>query len=144
MFLFKRVHSLAFLKVSTTLAIFVLIPFFISDYWIYVFSLAFYYVVMAVSWNLLGGYTGQFSLSHHTFAMIGCDAVESKSKFINEKWTFVKQPAQNASFQFKIYDAQFKIESGMNEYVQQFIRLMKVNPSGEDIFLGGNYIRETC
>jgi len=30
-----------------------------------------YYVIMAVTWNLLGGYTGQFSLSHHTFAMIG-------------------------------------------------------------------------
>ena len=26
---------------------------------------------MAASWNLLGGYTGQFSLGHHTFAMIG-------------------------------------------------------------------------
>ncbi|HEU4367252.1 MAG TPA: branched-chain amino acid ABC transporter permease [Methylomirabilota bacterium] len=30
-----------------------------------------YYVVLAVGWNLLAGYTGQFSLAHHTFAGIG-------------------------------------------------------------------------
>jgi len=34
-------------------------------------TITFYYVVMAITWNLLGGYTGQFSLSHHTFALIG-------------------------------------------------------------------------
>jgi branched-chain amino acid transport system permease protein len=28
-------------------------------------------VVLAVGWNLLAGYTGQFSLAHHTFAGIG-------------------------------------------------------------------------
>ena len=30
-----------------------------------------YYVIMAASWNLLAGYTGQFSLAHHTFAGLG-------------------------------------------------------------------------
>lgn len=30
-----------------------------------------YYVVLAIGWNLLAGYTGQFSLAHHTFAGIG-------------------------------------------------------------------------
>ncbi|HEX2440439.1 MAG TPA: branched-chain amino acid ABC transporter permease [Methylomirabilota bacterium] len=30
-----------------------------------------YYVILAVGWNLLAGYTGQFSLAHHTFAGIG-------------------------------------------------------------------------
>ena len=64
-------------KTYKTIAIIVLIlglaglPRLISDYWIYVLTLAFFYTVMAASWNLLGGYTGQFSLAHHTFAMIG-------------------------------------------------------------------------
>ena len=30
-----------------------------------------YYVILAIGWNLLAGYTGQFSLAHHTFASIG-------------------------------------------------------------------------
>ena len=30
-----------------------------------------YYVILAVGWNLLAGYTGQFSLAHHTFAGLG-------------------------------------------------------------------------
>jgi branched-chain amino acid transport system permease protein len=47
------------------------LPFFLADYWIYSLTITFYYVAMAVTWNLLGGYTGQFSLSHHTFAVIG-------------------------------------------------------------------------
>jgi branched-chain amino acid transport system permease protein len=64
-------------QLTKTTAIIVLIlglaflPKLISDYWIYVLTLAFFYTVMAASWNLLGGYTGQFSLAHHTFAMIG-------------------------------------------------------------------------
>src|SRR5207302_5803982 len=30
-----------------------------------------YYTVLAASWNLLAGFTGQFSLAHHAFAAIG-------------------------------------------------------------------------
>jgi branched-chain amino acid transport system permease protein len=52
----------------------IIFPFFAGDYWIYVFTIAYYYAVMAVSWNLIGGYTGQFSLCHHTFALIGAYA----------------------------------------------------------------------
>jgi branched-chain amino acid transport system permease protein len=37
----------------------------------HVFTTSLYYVVLAVGWNLLAGYTGQFSLAHHTFAGIG-------------------------------------------------------------------------
>ena len=48
-----------------------LLPLGISDYWRYVLTIAFFYIIMASSWNLLAGYTGQFSLGHHTFAMIG-------------------------------------------------------------------------
>ena len=53
------------------LLIAMILPFFLADYWIYSLTITLYYVVMAVTWNLLGGYTGQFSLSHHTFAVIG-------------------------------------------------------------------------
>ena len=53
------------------LLIAIFLPFFLADYWIYSLTITLYYVVMSVTWNLLGGYTGQFSLSHHTFAVIG-------------------------------------------------------------------------
>jgi len=62
------------LKVFGLLLLFLVaitLPFFITDYWIFVFTLACYYTILAASWNLLGGYTGQFSLGHHTFALIG-------------------------------------------------------------------------
>jgi branched-chain amino acid transport system permease protein len=36
-----------------------------------VLTISFYYVILALGWNLLAGYTGQFSLAHHTFAGIG-------------------------------------------------------------------------
>ena len=53
------------------IAIALLLPVGLSDYWQYVLTVALFYVIMAVSWNLLGGYTGQFSLAHHSFGMIG-------------------------------------------------------------------------
>lgn len=49
----------------------IILPLHATDYWIYVFTVAYYYAIMASSWNLIGGYTGQFSLCHHTFALIG-------------------------------------------------------------------------
>ncbi len=49
----------------------IIMPYFVIDYWVYVLYVAFYYTVMAASWNLLGGVTGQFSLGHHTFSLIG-------------------------------------------------------------------------
>ena len=42
-----------------------------SEYQTHVFTTSLYYVILAVGWNLLAGYTGQFSLAHHTFAGIG-------------------------------------------------------------------------
>jgi branched-chain amino acid transport system permease protein len=53
------------------LLIALILPLYLPDYWIHSFTITFYYVVMAATWNLLGGYTGQFSLSHQTFALIG-------------------------------------------------------------------------
>lgn len=42
-----------------------------GEYQTHVLTTCLYYVILAVGWNLLAGYTGQFSLAHHTFAGIG-------------------------------------------------------------------------
>ena len=47
------------------------LPWAVSEYQTHVFTTCLYYVVLAVGWNLLAGYTGQFSLAHHTFAGLG-------------------------------------------------------------------------
>lgn len=47
------------------------LPWAVSEYHLHVLVTCFYYVVLAIGWNLLAGYTGQFSLAHHTFAGIG-------------------------------------------------------------------------
>ena len=47
------------------------LPWALSEYHTHILALSAYYVVLAVGWNLLAGYTGQFSLAHHTFAGIG-------------------------------------------------------------------------
>jgi len=47
------------------------LPWAVSEYQTHVLTTSLYYVVLAVGWNLLAGYTGQFSLAHHTFAGLG-------------------------------------------------------------------------
>ena len=47
------------------------LPWAVSEYQTHVLTTSLYYVILAVGWNLLAGYTGQFSLAHHTFAGIG-------------------------------------------------------------------------
>ena len=42
-----------------------------SEYHTHVLTISLYYVIVCVGWNLLAGYTGQFSLAQHTFAGIG-------------------------------------------------------------------------
>lgn len=46
-------------------------PLFLNDYWQHIMIVCMYYVILASSWNLLAGYTGQFSLAHQTFAALG-------------------------------------------------------------------------
>jgi branched-chain amino acid transport system permease protein len=46
-------------------------PTWLSPYRQNVVIISMYYVIMAASWNLLSGYTGQFSLAHQTFAGLG-------------------------------------------------------------------------
>ena len=66
-----KLLNLKIIGLIFTFAVALLLPFGLSDYWQYVLTVAFFYVIMAASWNLIGGYTGQFSLAHHTFGMIG-------------------------------------------------------------------------
>ena len=47
------------------------VPWAFSEYHTHVFVISLYYVILALGWNLLAGYAGQFSLAHHTFAGIG-------------------------------------------------------------------------
>lgn len=57
--------------VAVAAAILALLPLVAGSFVLHVATIAFYYVILAVSWNLLAGYTGQFSLAHHAFAAIG-------------------------------------------------------------------------
>ena len=69
-----KILNLKNLGLIIVIAVALMLPLFISDYWLYVYTVAFFYAIMASSWNLLGGYTGQFSLAHHTFGMLGAYA----------------------------------------------------------------------
>jgi branched-chain amino acid transport system permease protein len=48
-----------------------LLPLALEPYALHVLTISFYYVVLAASWNLLAGMTGQFSLAHQAFAAVG-------------------------------------------------------------------------
>ena len=41
--------------------LFALVPLIVGSFMLHVLTISFYYVILAVSWNLLAGYTGQFS-----------------------------------------------------------------------------------
>ncbi len=47
------------------------LPLVAGDYWLHTAILCLFYVMMAASWNLLAGYTGQVSFAHAAFAGIG-------------------------------------------------------------------------
>ena len=66
-----KIYHLKYVTLIIAVGIAFALPLFISDYWQYVLTVAFFYAIMAASWNLLAGYTGQFSLAHHTFGMLG-------------------------------------------------------------------------
>ncbi|MBV8391783.1 MAG: branched-chain amino acid ABC transporter permease, partial [Alphaproteobacteria bacterium] len=67
---FVRWPRVAGVAVPLVLGLAVL-PLFIGSYAVHVLTVAFYYAILAASWNLLAGMTGQFSLAHQTFAAIG-------------------------------------------------------------------------
>ncbi|MBW1774713.1 MAG: branched-chain amino acid ABC transporter permease [Deltaproteobacteria bacterium] len=51
--------------------LFSLLPFALDDYNLHVVIVCLFYTMMASSWNLLAGYTGQVSFAHAAFAGIG-------------------------------------------------------------------------
>ena len=61
-----------FLACLLFLAIVALVPLWVSSpYWRGLFVVSMYFALLAIAWNLLAGYTGQFSLAPTAFAMIG-------------------------------------------------------------------------
>src|SRR6516165_8251330 len=46
-------------------------PFFAGGFTLHLLTTGLYYTILAASWNLLAGFTGQFSLAHHAFAAVG-------------------------------------------------------------------------
>ena len=46
-------------------------PLITGEFVVHVLTIGAYYVILAVSWNLLAGFTGQFSLAQHAFAAVG-------------------------------------------------------------------------
>jgi branched-chain amino acid transport system permease protein len=47
------------------------VPLFVGEFAVHVLAISAYYVILAASWNLLAGFTGQFSLAQHAFAALG-------------------------------------------------------------------------
>ena len=54
------------------LAGFACLPLVLGPYWLNSAIVGLFYVMMATSWNLLAGFTGQVSFAHAAFAGIGC------------------------------------------------------------------------
>jgi len=69
-FAFVDWRRLAWVAVPLLLALAAL-PAVLGTYLVHVVTLSFYYTILAASWNLLAGMTGQFSLAQQTFAAIG-------------------------------------------------------------------------
>lgn len=61
-----------FVSSLAVLVLVALLPAFLtSDYWRGVLIVSMYFAMLAAAWNLLAGYTGQFSLAPAAFGMIG-------------------------------------------------------------------------
>lgn len=59
------------LVTAAAAAILAVLPQFASSFAVHVLTTSLYYTILAASWNLLAGFTGQFSLAHQGFAAIG-------------------------------------------------------------------------
>ena len=57
------------------LAVLAVVPAFVSSpYWLGILIVSIYFALLALGWNLLAGFTGQFSLAPAAFAMLGAYA----------------------------------------------------------------------
>jgi len=59
------------LPVLVGLALAVVFPFIAPSYWTHVMIIAYYYALVAASWSLIAGFSGQFSFSQVAMATIG-------------------------------------------------------------------------
>lgn len=67
----RGIHATA---VAILALMLVLLPAALSGYGVQVMTIAFYYVMLGSSWNLIAGYTGQFSVAQAALAAIGAYA----------------------------------------------------------------------
>ena len=63
----RRVAAVLAMAMPPLLAL----PLFVSEFTAHVLAISAYYVILAASWNMLAGFTGQFSLAQHGFAALG-------------------------------------------------------------------------
>ena len=63
----RRVMAIA---AAATLVL-LLLPLVTGPYLLHLLTISLYYVILAASWNLLAGFTGQFSLAQQSFAALG-------------------------------------------------------------------------
>lgn len=67
----RAIHAVA---LAILLAVLMLLPAALSGYGVQVMTIAFYYVMLGSSWNLIAGYTGQFSVAQAALAAVGAYA----------------------------------------------------------------------
>ncbi|WP_395446563.1 branched-chain amino acid ABC transporter permease (plasmid) [Aminobacter sp. UC22_36] len=71
------------LVIAATLAVAVLMPFFVQDtYWRHLFIIAFIYAMVASNWDLSLGYAGIFNFGHVAFFGVGVYAAALSTKFL--------------------------------------------------------------
>ena len=56
---------------TAAIVLLALLPLGLNGYQIQVLMIGYFWVMLGISWNVLAGYTGQFSLAQHAFATIG-------------------------------------------------------------------------
>jgi len=76
----KKISKMLFLWFSVIL-IAILLPFVLPPYFVHVLIMILFYGYLGTSWNILGGYAGQFSFGHAAFFGIG--AYTSALAFVN-------------------------------------------------------------
>jgi len=59
---------------AALLAVFIVMPFFVSDYLVTVFFLIFYFAFVGQAWNIMMGFAGQLSLGHSLYVGLGAYA----------------------------------------------------------------------
>ena len=73
--LWSRRLATDFRAALAIVAVLALVPLFVSSpYWLGILVVSIYFALLALGWNLLAGFTGQFSLAPAAFAMLGAYA----------------------------------------------------------------------